>query len=1226
MAAVAAKTTCSKCDRRLPLGTPLDVCPACVASSVYSVCGLTSKPDDLLVEREVFEPEQLVGQGRFKLVRELGAGGMGVVWLAIDEHLSKKDRPKQVALKFLSPRIRSHPKAVEMMKEEVLKSRDLHHQQIVSIYDWHALPNEPTFISMEYIDGVNLAELLREQPELHLEWGQVAPWMKQLCEALHYAHGTGKTIHRDLKPGNLMLSGGQEGRQELKLADFGLARVYVDREEGGEELAPAGGTLLYMSPQQATGCKPHPSDDIYSFGATLYELLTGTAPFYEGDVYDQLMHAEPAPLRERLAAQRIKADVPEHVCQTVLQCLRKTVAERPATIQDTANRLFPSPGRPFVLPRPPEPPPPPPPPKRLWAFAGSDVKDLPSLARKLTDQADAVSSHLNSQLSEEAQQALAGYQGSTRETGPLRNVLLKDLNRVLEGPLLYDAERFEGVELRPKTQELLESSPEGLELVRLNRLLMEDAYPEELGPESTTTTTSSGSAWPLWLLVLGVVAAAAWYALKHPPAPAVFSATDIRDLPSLAGRLRDKRDEVSAYVQGLLSTPTKKALLNFGAASPEVEPVLTLLVSNLNRIVGGQSLYEQYRYGPLYQLKRFQGVSLSPKTRQLLGQNPTGANLARLHRWLLEDAWPQEIFRTTLPEVIAKTDLKDLGSLARKLKDKADSVSGYLELQLSDATRRALVRYEGPGSTSEPLGTVLVQDLNSLANGPSLHEVSRFREVALSPPTQQLLDEYPQGTNLLRLNRWLLEDAYPRELVGTKPPPMEPTSAVVPPPQSQFGALRVLLNNAWSYLQSNYRLLTPGRGEVATGQLGSAGVVIPDLSAGDFVVELTATTRAKGPALKPLYKTCRVELGLTNTVELNFTPGTLWVWCNLPARLEANDYGSHSPAQPLSLERWPSADAKSDRAYFARQAVQPGPWTVRLQMQGFHTNELKVEVVAGQTNALVGHMTEDICPQAGFPAINMLNMELIYFPGFSYAFWMARTETTLKQFRSYAADNPQALGPMTSWLSAAGWTNEPAYCWSNPPPPFAQSENHPVVGVSWEDAKSFCDWLTGAERRLNRLRPNQYYRLPKEDEWKAAVGDSLYPWGATWPPGSKAGNYAGEEAESLRGYWPLNCPAIQGFNDGYPRTAPVGRFGASPLGLVDLGGNVAEWGEEDYQQATLNAPRRLYDEGEGQKYRVLRGASWYDDNKDILQTTTRQRALPTERTDRYGFRVVLTEE
>ncbi len=277
---------------------------------------------------------QKVGNDRFELRRELGRGGMGVVWLAADLELSDSKNCLQVALKFLTPDIQSDQEAVNMMRSEVQQSRKLHHPNIVSVFDWHANEGNAPCISMEYVDGVTLHQLRHEQEGHVLYWYKIRPLLKQLCAALHYAHAIEHIIHRDLKPSNIMLT----RRNELKLADFGLAHGHVPTEEESS-VNSLGGTPPYMSPQQLDGNKPEPADDIYSLGATLYELLTSKPPFFEGDIPNQIYNNLPEPIHDRLARFGLENNVPSNACDLIMQCLDKYPANRPQSAKSLSDNI-----------------------------------------------------------------------------------------------------------------------------------------------------------------------------------------------------------------------------------------------------------------------------------------------------------------------------------------------------------------------------------------------------------------------------------------------------------------------------------------------------------------------------------------------------------------------------------------------------------------------------------------------------------------------------------------------------------------------------------------------------------------------------------------------------------------------------------------------------------------------------------------------------------------------
>jgi serine/threonine protein kinase len=267
---------------------------------------------------------------RYELLRTLGRGGFGVVWHGKDRELDI-----DVALKFLADHIAASPDSVDDLKRETRYSLRLTHPHIVRIYNF-IQEGSLVGISMEYVSGGTLPQLRASRHQRSLPVRDIAPLIAQLCDALEYAHTKPRIVHRDLKPGNLML----DARGELKIADFGISRSISDSHTRLTSQGDTSGTLAYMSPQQMMGEPPKPTDDIYSLGATIYDLLTGKPPFHTGDIVRQALNVLPPRMDVRRRDLEIDGEpIPEEWEEVVAACLAKEAIDRPSSAALVAERL-----------------------------------------------------------------------------------------------------------------------------------------------------------------------------------------------------------------------------------------------------------------------------------------------------------------------------------------------------------------------------------------------------------------------------------------------------------------------------------------------------------------------------------------------------------------------------------------------------------------------------------------------------------------------------------------------------------------------------------------------------------------------------------------------------------------------------------------------------------------------------------------------------------------------
>jgi serine/threonine protein kinase len=262
--------------------------------------------------------------GKFSVLKEIGRGGMGSVYLAYDEKLKRK-----LAIKVMLPRYADNAEAKERFLREARVTAGIKHDHIVTVYEADEVGGVP-FIAMEYLQGMPLFDYLRQKKPIGL--AQAVRVGREVAAGLSAAHKRG-LIHRDIKPANIWLEA-PNGR--VKILDFGLAKPMQD---AGPELTHAGavlGTPAYMAPEQAEGKPTDHRADLFSLGVVLYRLLAGQLPFPGDSTMAVLMALgtkNPPPIRE------LNPQVPDAVAELVTDLLRKDPAARPASADEVLTRL-----------------------------------------------------------------------------------------------------------------------------------------------------------------------------------------------------------------------------------------------------------------------------------------------------------------------------------------------------------------------------------------------------------------------------------------------------------------------------------------------------------------------------------------------------------------------------------------------------------------------------------------------------------------------------------------------------------------------------------------------------------------------------------------------------------------------------------------------------------------------------------------------------------------------
>lgn len=331
---------CRECGKRIGEGRSgsftqfifrFDICQCRVPSPIKRILEVQpQKEEDYYVNLEE-EPELVLDKtkfpaDRYKALSKLGAGGGGTVYLARDRLLNKL-----VAVKVLTM---SQIKQLTAFQEEAKATSKLNHPSIVSLLDFGLTESEVPYMVLEHIPGSSLEDFItREGP---MDWRVARYVFAQICDALDYSH-THMILHRDMKPSNILLFQNENGYLDVKIIDFGIAKI---KSEGhnGDQSATMAGAPLYMSPDVGLGRDYDQRSEVYSLGCVLYEALTGKPPL-EGQnaIQTLVMHAEDVP---PLIGDRVDIEFPKQLGPIVAKSLEKDPKDRFQTMSEFRNALL----------------------------------------------------------------------------------------------------------------------------------------------------------------------------------------------------------------------------------------------------------------------------------------------------------------------------------------------------------------------------------------------------------------------------------------------------------------------------------------------------------------------------------------------------------------------------------------------------------------------------------------------------------------------------------------------------------------------------------------------------------------------------------------------------------------------------------------------------------------------------------------------------------------------
>jgi len=292
-------------------------CPKChfdnpTDSKYCKECGTKVSPavtETIEAPREELTPGSTFA-GRYQIVTELGKGGMGKVYRAIDKEINE-----EIALKLIKLEIASDKKTIERFSNELKMARKIAHRNVCKMY-YLGEERGTRYITMEYVPGEDLKGIIRMMGQLGA--GKAISIAKQVCEGLSEAHRLG-VVHRDLKPSNIMID--KEGN--ARIMDFGIARSLEAKGITGAGVMI--GTPEYMSPEQVEGKDVDQRSDIYSLGIILYEMVTGKVPF-EGDTPFAIgmKHKGEIPKNPK----ELNTQISDDLNRVILRCLEKEKEKR----------------------------------------------------------------------------------------------------------------------------------------------------------------------------------------------------------------------------------------------------------------------------------------------------------------------------------------------------------------------------------------------------------------------------------------------------------------------------------------------------------------------------------------------------------------------------------------------------------------------------------------------------------------------------------------------------------------------------------------------------------------------------------------------------------------------------------------------------------------------------------------------------------------------------------
>ena len=313
-------------------GQKIKKCPQCNAE--YSGNEIVCPKDRTMLLAP--QKDELIGQilnERYKVVEEVGRGGMSAVYKGVHELMDRT-----VAIKVLLPQLVSDQISIKRFQQEAQAASHLQHPNVITVYDYGFVANGQPYLVMDFLEGESLSDIIKRDKQVNVK--RMIPIFMQACEALEHAHQKG-VIHRDLKSSNIMLIDFEGKKDFVKVVDFGIAKLMPSSGKQSQNLTQTGevfGSPIYMSPEQCMAQSLDARSDIYSMGAMMYEGLTGQPPLMGNSIIDTMqmhMSTPPKPFKE----MRPDLSIPDSLERVVLKALAKKPEHRFQSMQELRDAL-----------------------------------------------------------------------------------------------------------------------------------------------------------------------------------------------------------------------------------------------------------------------------------------------------------------------------------------------------------------------------------------------------------------------------------------------------------------------------------------------------------------------------------------------------------------------------------------------------------------------------------------------------------------------------------------------------------------------------------------------------------------------------------------------------------------------------------------------------------------------------------------------------------------------